>query len=437
MRVSGKRQFDFLKKIGYVRMAGTPEELQAANTIADEVRAIGFEPVLEAFEIDDAKDPIATLEVLEPYKKTYTVTGYKCQKSTPEGGWEGDFIYAEDVLDVNLVHAKDKFVLVNGRVTIDKYKKLLKAGVAGFITMGGDILDKESETDLDVMKSRKLFTEHGLITGLHIRIKDGLEIVKKRASRIRVTMINENEVRTSHNVCVTVPGTEFADQIISFGAHYDSVRFSSGVYDNGTGTVILLELLRYFKENPPKRTLQFNWYGSEEIGLEGSKNYIKVHEEELEKHVLMINLDMAGPYLGKDTTFVTAEESLVHFTDYYMKANGYAVEVKQDIYSSDNMPFADQKIPAISFTRFPPHGGGHFHSRYDMLSELSPKSLARTTEYVMKFSDIMANAVAFPVPRTMPENMVEKIDKYLFKKEFKELEEKKEKEKEKETEKEK
>ena len=66
---------------------------------------------------------------------------------------------------------------------------------------------------------------------------------------------------------------------MSFGAHYDSVDFSKGVYDNGAGSVINMEILRYFKENPPKRTLKFMWYGSEEIGLEGSWAYVKAHKE--------------------------------------------------------------------------------------------------------------------------------------------------------------
>lgn len=433
MRISGKREYDFLKKIGFVRMAGTAEELQAANMIADEVKAIGFEPQLESFEIEDAKEPTATLTVLAPYKKTYTVTGYKCLQSTPDNGWEGELIYVEDALDVNLAYAKGKFVLVNGRsVNLETYQRLLKAEVAGFITMGGTVIDKESETDLAVMKSRKIFTEQGLTTGIHIRIKDGMELVKKHASRIHVTMHNENEVRTSQNVCVTVPGTDFSKEVISLGAHYDSVRFSTGVYDNGAGSVILLELLRYFKENPPKRTLQFNWYGSEEIGLEGSKHYVKDHEKELENHVLMINVDVAGPYLGKEIAFVTAEESLQHFTDYFMKTRGYAVKVEQDIYSSDNMPFADKKVPAISFCRFAPQGGAFIHDRHDTMFTMSAEALAHTTEYVLEFTKTMANAIAFPVPKTMPDNMVEKIDKYLYKKEFKELEEKKEKEAKKE-----
>ena len=40
------------------------------------------------------------------------------------------------------------------------------------------------------------------------------------------------------------------------------------------------------------------WYGSEEIGLEGSWAYVKGHKEELENHLLMINVDVGGPVLA-------------------------------------------------------------------------------------------------------------------------------------------
>ena len=39
--------------------------------------------------------------------------------------------------------------------------------------------------------------------------------------------------------------------------------------------------------------------GSEERGLLGSKAYVRDHEAELEKIVLIINLDMIGTYMGK------------------------------------------------------------------------------------------------------------------------------------------
>lgn len=427
MRLSGKRELNLLKQFAFTRMAGTDEEKKAAGIIADTVKEIGFTPEIDEFEIDDAEWPIATLEVTAPYKKSYQVTGYKCCKSTDKNGWEGPLVYVENCLEANLVGCKDKFVLVNGFVNLKMYRAMLKAEVAGFISMDGDYYDKPSDTGLLTRKLRKTMTVHGVTTAAHVRVKDAMEMVMKHASTIKINVQNTNKTYTSQNVYTVVPGTEYPDEIISLGAHYDSVEFSKGVYDNASGSVILLEILRYFKENPPKRTLRFHWYGSEEIGLEGSKHYVKENEKDLENHILMINVDMAGPILGKELAMVTADDSLRVFTDYFMKTNGYAVQVDQDIYSSDNMPFADKKVPAISFARFGAKGAAYYHSKNDTMTFMSAESLLHTTEYVLKFTETMANAVVFPVPKTMPDNMVEKIDNYLFKKEFKEAEEKAEK----------
>ncbi len=84
MEISGKREFDLLKKIGFVRMAGTEQEKQAAEILMEEVRSIGLEPVCEEFEIEDADITAAQLEILRPYSKTYTVTAYKLSENTPE-----------------------------------------------------------------------------------------------------------------------------------------------------------------------------------------------------------------------------------------------------------------------------------------------------------------------------------------------------------------
>lgn len=418
MEISGTREMELLERIGFVRTAGSKEEEKAAHLLADEIESIGCKAKIEPFKIQDADIVKASLTVLQPYKKEYQVTGYKCAKSTPEEGITADLIYAENMLDVNLAEAKGKVVLVNGRVGMDAYKKLIKAQVAGFISMQGTLLDRVEETDLDTRKIRKNLETQGLTSAVNIRIGDAFEMVEKGASKVNLVLDNKNVTLTSHNVYAEIKGTTYPEEIVSFGAHYDSVPFSTGVYDNGAGSVIIMEALRYFKANPPKRTVKFMWYGSEEIGLEGSKHYVKKYAKDLEKHQLMINVDVAGSVLGSESCMVTGPECLSHFTDYFMKTEGYAVRVKQDIYSSDCIPFADAKVPAMSFCRFAPEGGAFIHNRNDVIKYLAPDKLQKTTEYVVKFGEKMINATAFPVPHEIPDNIVEKVDKYLFKKEM-------------------
>lgn len=422
MTINGEREYELLKKIGFIRLAGSEEEFSAAKILAQEAESAGVFAAIEAFDITDAIVEKAELEVLEPYRKKYEVTAYKCSQNTSDEGLTADFIYVDNALEADLANAKGKIVLVNGFMRLPVFRRLLKAEVAGFVTMSGTLLDKEEETDLFTRKIRQTLESFGNMPAVNLRISDAFELVTKQASRVKMTVKNEKVTLTSHNVIATIEGKKYPNEIISFGAHYDSVPFSTGVYDNGAGSVINMELLRHFKENPPDRTIKFIWYGSEEIGLEGSKAYTKMHSEEIKNHLLMINVDVAGPVLGYDVCKIMGEKSFVDFSDYFMKMNGYAVQVSQSIYSSDSVPFTDAGVPSVNFCRDGAEGGAFIHCRYDVIEYLSPQALAKTTAHILHYSESLINSVVFPVERVIPSETMAEIEKYLYKKELAELE---------------
>ena len=420
MEICGKREWELLEKIGFTRIAGSPEEEKAAQILKEECDKLGVPAIIQPFEIEQGIVEEATLEILEPFQQEIPVTGYQCAQNTPEEGLEAPFLYVENADDVSLSDARGKIVLVNGYMRVPLFRKLMKAGVAGIVTMEGQLRDKREETDLSTRKLRRTLRAFGNVPMVHTRVLDAIDMVRKGACKARLVLKGRTEEWTSHNVIATVLGTEKPEEIVSFGAHYDSVDFSKGVYDNGAGSVINMEVLRYFAENPPKRTLKFVWYGSEEIGLEGSWAYVKAHKEELEAHKLMINVDVGGPVLGVDGIAATAEEKLVNYLEYFVKIHGFAAEVKQGIYSSDSIPFADSGVPGVNFSRDGAPGAAYIHDRFDTLSFLSADMLEKTTRIVLEFGKEMANAALVPVERKIPQNIVEDVEKYLYKKELSE-----------------
>ena len=420
MEICGKREMELLEKIGFTRIAGSPEEEKAAQILKEECDKLGVPAIIQPFEIEQGIVEEATLEILEPFQQEIPVTGYQCAQNTPEEGLEAPFLYVENADDVSLSDARGKIVLVNGYMRVPLFRKLMKAGVAGIVTMEGQLRDKREETDLSTRKLRRTLRAFGNVPMVHTRVLDAIDMVRKGACKARLVLKGRTEEWTSHNVIATVLGTEKPEEIVSFGAHYDSVDFSKGVYDNGAGSVINMEVLRYFKENPPKRTLKFVWYGSEEIGLEGSWAYVKAHKEELEAHKLMINVDVGGPVLGVDRITATAEKALASYLEYFVKIHGFAAEVKQGIYSSDSIPFADSGVPGVNFSRDGAPGAAYIHDRFDTLSFLSADMLEKTTRIVLEFGKEMANAALVPVERKIPQNIVEDVEKYLYKKELSE-----------------
>ena len=425
MDISGKRAMELLEKLNFTRVAGSAEELRAAEILKAGCESIGVEAQLESFEIETAEIETATLEILEPYQQEYPVTGYQCAKNTYQGGLTADFLYVENGNEVDLCEAEGKIVLVNGFLRVPQFRRLMEAGVAGIVTMEGSLRDAREGTDLSTRKLRRTLRAFGNVPMVHTRVLDAFDMVKRGARKARLVLKNDLVERISHNVVATIPGTSRPEEVVSFGAHYDSVDFSKGVYDNGAGSVINMELLRWFQAHPPKRTLKFMWYGSEEIGLEGSWAYVKAHKEELPEHRLMINVDVGGPVLGREKIGVTAGEELVHYLDYFTKVRGFSAEVVQDIYSSDSIPFADSGVPAVNFCRNGAPGAAFIHDRFDTLSFLSAEALEKTARCVLAFASEMANAAAFPVKREIPKNMVEKVEKYLYKKELAEVAEEK------------
>ena len=420
MEICGKREMELLEKIGFTRIAGSPEEEKAAQILKEECDKLGVPAIIQPFEIEQGIVEEATLEILEPFQQEIPVTGYQCAQNTPEEGLEAPFLYVENADDVSLSDARGKIGLVNGYMRVPLFRKLMKAGVAGIVTMEGQLRDKREETDLSTRKLRRTLRAFGNVPMVHTRVLDAIDMVRKGACKARLVLKGRTEEWTSHNVIATVLGTEKPEEIVSFGAHYDSVDFSKGVYDNGAGSVINMEVLRYFAENPPKRTLKFVWYGSEEIGLEGSWAYVKAHKEELEAHKLMINVDVGGPVLGVDRITATAEKELASYLEYFVKIHGFAAEVKQGIYSSDSIPFADSGVPGVNFSRDGAPGAAYIHDRFDTLSFLSADMLEKTTRIVLEFGKEMANAALVPVERKIPQNIVEDVEKYLYKKELSE-----------------
>ena len=418
MDVSARRAFNLLKEMAYVRVSGTDEEKKAAERLLAEAKKCGVKAQIEPFTVKTGKINKARLVVTAPYVKEYELTGYERSLSTPEGGLDAEFYYAENLLPVHLQNCKGKIVMINGRLRRADYEKLQKAQVAAILTFSGTTLDRNSETDCDIRKLREVMTDpFGFAVALNMRAADAAEIVRRGAKTMHIEVDSECFDAQSQNVCAVIEGSKYPDEIISFGTHYDSVHFSTGVYDNMSGSVIIMELLRYFAAHQPERTLKFNWYGSEEQGLLGSKAWTQAHEDELENHVLMINVDVAAATLGQNAAPILATEAAVGYVDALMKEHGMACGVKMDIYSSDCIPFADHGVPAINLCRFGTAGAGYIHDRRDNLKSgyLDEKSLDITLQQALMLAKHVVNAKVFPIERTISDEIRKKVDEYLFK----------------------
>lgn len=416
MKVSGKRMFEMLKKLNFERLSTFEGEKKGAEIIANEIKALGIEPVIETFKAPHYEIKTAKFEVLEPKYKEYTVSGFGFSGNDAKDGIEAGFIYIENLDELCLRNASGKIAVLNTGIGDETFKKLKEAGVVGVVCPSGTVYDKTSETDLDERMLRSRHTANGVLPAVSMRIKDILSLVNSKPTRVKITLEQEEGEGDSQNVIAEIKGTEKPEEVIVYTAHYDSVVFSRGVFDNASGSVMIMEMLRYFAAKPPKRTVRFIWCGSEERGLLGSKAYVAAHEEELKNIRLCINIDMVGVALGRDVWRVTGEESFVAAVQYLYKEVGFPMTVYQDIYSSDSIPFADKGIPGLNVIRNAAQGAAQIHCRRDVIDIMSAEALENTCNFLALLSDKLINAVVFPVEKKIPANIVEKVDKYLLKK---------------------
>jgi Zn-dependent M28 family amino/carboxypeptidase len=72
-----------------------------------------------------------------------------------------------------------------------------------------------------------------------------------------------------NNLLVHIQGTSAMPAVL-FSAHFDSVSTAPGATDDAMGVVTLLQLVKYFTANRPKRDVLFNINNAEEDGLYGA-----------------------------------------------------------------------------------------------------------------------------------------------------------------------
>ena len=244
-----------------------------------------------------------------------------------------------------------------------------------------------------------------------MHICDAEKLVRSKPTKCRLTLTQDAEKKgTSHNVVATIEGTDLKDQILTLTAHYDSVPYSKGAWDNATGSITILEMLHYFKENQPRRTIKFVWCGSEEIGLVGSRKYCEAHKEELENTIFNINFDMTGVTLGHEICCVTASNDVMHAIEYKAKLEDNPLECKLNTYSSDSSSFAANGVPACTFARLAPMGGAQIHNHYDTMEHLDPESFMITLEFATKYASELVNTTTNLIPRKFDEAITKKLE---------------------------
>jgi hypothetical protein len=169
----------------------------------------------------------------------------------------------------------------------------------------------------------------------------------------------ESKVLTKYinkNICAYVNGTKNNDTMLVFSAHYDHLggigkkTFFPGANDNASGVSMLLNLAKYYSENPPKYKTVFVFFAGEEAGLIGSKCFVDNNTIDLTKIKFLVNLDLLGT--GDDGIMVVNATEYKSAFEMLKKVNDekhLLKEVKQrgKARNSDHYWFSERGVPCF------------------------------------------------------------------------------------------
>lgn len=177
-------------------------------------------------------------------------------------------------------------------------------------------------------------------------------------ANLQVNAILEN--RTTYNVIAETKGGDH-NNVLSLGAHTDSVEAGPGINDDGSGTIGILNVALALTNFSTINAVRFCFWSAEEFGLLGSTYYITQLNEtaptELAKIRAYLNFDMiASPnyaymiYDGDGSAFnltgpVGSAQIESLFEDYYT-TNGKPFNATAFDGRSDYGPFLDVGIAA-------------------------------------------------------------------------------------------
>jgi Zn-dependent M28 family amino/carboxypeptidase len=166
---------------------------------------------------------------------------------------------------------------------------------------------------------------------------------------------------------------------VIYGAHYEGHDISVGALDDATGAACVMEVARIMagERRHLKRNMRFILFGAEEIGLLGSRAYVRAHPDEMSGIRFMMNFDAAGRD-GRQGFCLHGWPALEPMFKGIVRDLGVDLPVWSQVGPySDHWPFLLQGVPTA--TMGDPEearrrgGRGFGHTKYDTVDKCNPR----------------------------------------------------------------
>ncbi|MFG2104294.1 M28 family peptidase [Micromonospora echinaurantiaca] len=280
-QVSAERALSHLRVLSEdigPRIGGTASERRAADYIAKELDHLGYDVQLEPFAVADK---------------------FLAQLASPAGlptdlNWQVgasphaalDATVSGDVVDVGAGAPENYPADVTGRVVLVDYvaarreqlvaTALARGAVAVVFLAADGVPPRRTGTFSPTLPGSASSPVPIPVVGIAQAQKERLRALLAAGRLTLSVTTSAHRGLTSHNVLADRPGRSGAGgPVVMVSAHYDTVIGAPGANDDGSGTVLCLELARVLRAIPVEANLRFALWGSEEQGLVGSRYHVR------------------------------------------------------------------------------------------------------------------------------------------------------------------
>ena len=229
------------------------------------------------------------------------------------------------------------------------------------------------------------------IPAVGISQADGEDLLKQMAEGdLQATVSVVLETHETRNMIAEKRGSADDGGVVVLGGRYDTVPDVAGANDNGSGIATLLTIAGEVADRDYPFTLRFIPFGSEEVGLHGSRFYVRsLSDAELEAIVVMLNFDALAT---GDVTGVLGNFDLMGKIVDFGTAHGIKVERRFTPgagTSSDHASFTEAGVPVIFFLA---DDYSRIHTKDDVLEFAQPELMGNSAALAIGLLDILAES---------------------------------------------
>ncbi len=422
------------------RFGGTVGEHQAAEFFQTKLEEYGLSNVhLEPVEYVGWIRGEAKLEIVSPIQKTIPCITlphsppadlegviFDMGDGDPKDFERSDEIKGNIVMTTSVVAPKGSKRWVHRG---EKYGRSCMAGAIGFIYVNhypgfGPVTGGVGRA-LSLSTGNKNGGE-GPIPAISICKEDGafIQRLQKRSGkvRIRLTTTDHCQSMTSWNVIGDLPGQQYPEQIVMLGSHYDGHDISQGAVDPASGAVAVLEAARVLAKYAPGLpcTVRFALWGIEEIGLVGSKEYVRAHADELSNIRFYLNMDSAGSASNKRDIVLNEWPDLQPHFEYWSEEMALGFAVGQSVIAhSDHFPFFRVGVPTggVESAEASLSGRNYGHTQWDTVDKVDLRSLREASAIAARLVMRVASDETWPVTQRDEETVSEMLDRPEYREE--------------------